>query len=362
MRKYTSFIAGFLCAALIFGSVGYATELMTIGTRAVNLKINGRNVDTSKYPPLWIELPTESKTYVPIRLVAETLNMKVGFDDTTSTAIIENVTPGKFHGKVSYTVDGKTYPDDGAKVYLFPPTGDPIIRETTVSGNFDFGEIVGNEYTVLVVSGNAEGSARADVKAFLKDYAIPTGKAAIMSTVNLFENKSMNQEFVFTESDNAINITPHPISDSKDAVEARFTAKVYKTSRLTTLESPEPGAVVCLFPPPPSEKWTDSKSIIQMEVGEGGVGVLESVPANTYRLLTIAGTLEREDISGMMEPFDYDGREEAKALIFLGEYFKDPVAVRNELAGTKAVRVVDYTFNAYTDKNGFVGVGFLAIK
>jgi len=358
MRKYTSFIAGFLCAALIFGSVGYATELMTIGTRAVNLKINGRNVDTSKYPPLWIELPTESKTYVPIRLVAETLNMKVGFDDTTSTAIIENVTPGKFYGKVSYTVDGKTYPDDGAKVYLFPPTGDPIIRETTVSGNFDFGEIVGNEYTVVVVSGNVDGVARADVKAFLKDYPIPTGKAAILSTANLFENKSLNQEFTFTESNVAIDIPTHPTSDSEDMTEAKFTANVYKVSLSTKVKSPEPGAVVCLLPPPPAEKWIDTKGVIQSTAGEDGVAVFETVPANTYRVLVIAGTLGKEDVAGQTSPFDYDGIEEAKALALLGEYFIDPVQARILLAGDKALKVAG-SLDTFAAKDSAKGIGFL---
>jgi hypothetical protein len=317
------------------------------------LKVNGRLI-ASDPPPLLIN----DRTYVPIRFVSEAMNLTVGFDDATSTAIVENKTPGKFYGKVSYTVDGKTYPDHLAKVYLFPSTGDPIVQEATVAGTFDFGDVVGDEYTVVVVSGNVNGVARADVKAFLKEYPIPMGKAAIMSTVNLFENKSMNQEFAFTESNVTVTVPTHPTSDSKDATDAKFGAYVTKMSLSSKVEIPEPGAIVCLFPPPPTEKWANIKNVLRSTSGEDGWARFEVVSANTYRVLTIAGTIEKEDQAGQTEPFDYDGIEEAKALAFLGEYFLDPVAARNELAGSKAA-ILKGDFDAFGNKDGKQGVCFL---
>lgn len=355
------FLAGVLAGVIIMGVAMFsipaiAADLYKIDTtRTLTLKINGREI-ASDPPPLLIN----DRTYVPIRFVAEAMNMTVGFEDLTSTAIIENKIPGKFHGRVSYTVDGKTYPDHLAKVYLFPPTGDPIIQEATVAGTFDFGEIEGNEYTVLVVSGNVNGIPGSNVKGFLteKAYQIEEGKAAALQTVNLFETKKLNQEFAFTESSMKVEVPTHPTSDSKDATDAKFGVSVYKIAQSSKLNSPEPGAVVCLFPPPPVEKWTDTEKVIQAVAGEDGRATFEAIPANTYRILTIAGTLEKTDLSGMYEPYDYDGRDEAKALAFLGEYFQDPVAARTLLAGTKAVVVGD-SLDAYAKKDGGMSIGFL---
>jgi hypothetical protein len=108
----------------------------------------------------------------------------------------------------------------------------------------------------------------------------------------------------------------------------------------------------------PATKWTDTKNVLIAIADSEGWARFDEVPANTYRILVVAGTLEKTDLAGIFAPHDYDGVEEAKALAFMEEYFVDPVQARTLIGGTKAIRVA-YSLDAFAKKDSGMSFGFL---
>lgn len=89
MKKFISFIAGFItCAVLVVPMASYAqvaTKNIDVLMGGIKVTLNGHDVPTDAEPLMYSD-----RTYLPIRAVAEALNLNVNWNDTAATAELSN--------------------------------------------------------------------------------------------------------------------------------------------------------------------------------------------------------------------------------------------------------------------------------
>lgn len=88
------FILGFILGALIFSSIAViatnGAQLIEVAYRDIQIEIDGQKVTTDVEPFIY-----QGRTYVPVRFVAENLNMNASWDETNSTVELTSTVAGK---------------------------------------------------------------------------------------------------------------------------------------------------------------------------------------------------------------------------------------------------------------------------
>jgi hypothetical protein len=127
MKKYRQFIIGFVVGAMLFGTASIAAESsksIQVLYRNIKIAINGKTIATDSEPFVY-----NSRTYVPVRFVAEAFGKEVRYNETTDTVEITDTaaaqaTP-KDNGTITvpvvatpseYEKRAKTYVEDGLTI------------------------------------------------------------------------------------------------------------------------------------------------------------------------------------------------------------------------------------------------------
>lgn len=103
-KKLISFVAGFVCCALITGCIGFADDIfesIQVVRGKMSINVRGKNVDMDNFV-------YNDTTYVPLRRLAESLDMVVTYDSASSSVgVIDKSAYQIMSREIAFLVNGQ---------------------------------------------------------------------------------------------------------------------------------------------------------------------------------------------------------------------------------------------------------------